>query len=71
MVAGVGGGEGEFAGLGALGCDDAVVVVEDFVDGDGDGEVRVRGVGGGLGGVLEGGVVAWRGKRKEVSTGTL
>ena len=36
VVAGVGGGEGEFAGAGAALRDDAVVVVEGFVDGDED-----------------------------------
>ena len=36
MFAGVGGGEGEFAGGGAALVDDAVVVVEGFVDGDED-----------------------------------
>ena len=41
VLAGVGGAEGEFARVGAFGVDDAVVVVEDFVDGDGDGEVGV------------------------------
>ena len=49
MVAGVGGAEGEFAGVGAFGVDDAVVVVEDFVDGYEDAEVGVGGEGGGLG----------------------
>ncbi len=42
MLAGIGGAEGEFTRVGAFGVDDAVVVVEDFVDGDGDGEVGVR-----------------------------
>ena len=55
MLAGVGGTEGEFAGVGALGVDDAVVVVEDFIDGYGDGEVWVRGKDVVL--VLEGAVV--------------
>ena len=41
VLAGVGGAEGEFARVGAFGVDNAVVVVEDFVDGDGDGEVGV------------------------------
>ena len=41
VLAGVGGAEGELARVGAFGVDDAVVVVEDFVDGDGDGEVGV------------------------------
>lgn len=49
VVAGVGGAEGEFAGVGAFGVDDAVVVVEDFVDGYEDAEVGVGGEGGGLG----------------------
>ena len=43
VLASVGGTEGELAGMGALGVDDAVVVVEDFVDGYGDGEVWVGG----------------------------
>ena len=59
VVAGVGGGEGEFAGRGAAGIDDAVGIVEGFVDSDGDGEGRVGFVEGGLGGVLEGCVVAF------------
>lgn len=42
VLAGVGGAEGKFARVGAFGVDDAVVVVEDFVDGDGDGEFGVR-----------------------------
>ena len=41
VLAGVGGAEGEFARVGAFGVDNAVVIVEDFVDGDGDGEVGV------------------------------
>ena len=45
VLARVGGAEGEFARVGASGVDDAVVVVEDFVYGDGDGEVGVRGEG--------------------------
>ena len=56
VLAGVGGAEGEFARVGAFGVDDAVVVVEDFVDGDGDGEVGVRVEGTVLG--FEGAVVA-------------
>ena len=59
VVAGVGGAEGEFAGVRAFGVDDAVVVVEDFVDGYEDAEVGVGGEGIGLGIGLEGGVVAW------------
>lgn len=59
VVAGVGGAEGEFAGMRAFGVDDAVVVVEDFVDGYEDAEVRVGCEGVGLGMGLEGGVVAW------------
>ena len=59
VVAGVGGAEGEFAGVGTFGVDDAVVVVEDFVDGYEDAEVGVGGEGVGLGMGLEGGVVAW------------
>ena len=58
MVASVGGTEGKFTGVRAFGVDDAVVVVEDFVDGYRYGEVGVCGVGGGLGVLLEGGVVA-------------
>lgn len=42
MLTGIGGAKGEFAGVGALGVDDAVVVVEDFIDGYGDGEVGIR-----------------------------
>lgn len=61
VVAGVGGAEGELAGVGALGVDNAVVGVEDFVHGYRYGEVGVYVVGVGLGGVLEGGVVAWEG----------
>ena len=56
VLAGVGGAEGEFARVGAFGVDDAVVVVKDFVDGDGDGEVGVCVEGPVLG--LEGAVVA-------------
>ncbi len=58
MVAGVSGAEGEAAGAGAALRNDAVVVVEGLVDGDGDAEVGVRaeGVGGGV--VLVGFVVA-------------
>lgn len=59
MVAGVGGAEGELASVGAFGVDNAVVVVEDFVDGYEDAKVGVGGVGSGLGMGLEGGVVAW------------
>ncbi len=58
VVAGVGGAEGELAGVGATGVDDAVVVVEDFVYRDGDGHLRVLDVSIGVGVVLEGGVVA-------------
>lgn len=43
VLTGVGGAEGEFPSVGAFGVDDAVVVVEDFVDGYGDGEVGVCG----------------------------
>jgi len=58
VVAGVGGAEGEAAGAGAALRNDAVVVVEGLVDGDGDAEVwvRAKGVGGGV--VLVGFVVA-------------
>ena len=59
MVAGVSSGEGEFAGRGAAGVDDALVVVEGFFDGDGDGEGGIGFVKGGLGGVLEGCVMAF------------
>lgn len=50
MVAGVGGTEGEFAGVRAFGVYDAVVVVENFVDCDCYGEVgvTVEGVCGGV-----------------------
>lgn len=58
VLAGVGGAEGEFARVRAFGVDDAVVVVEDFVDGDGDGEIGVLVEGAVLG--LEGAVVAWQ-----------
>ena len=58
VLARVGSTECEFPRVGPLGVDDAVVVVEDFVDGDGDGEVRVRGEGAVLG--LEGAVVAYK-----------
>jgi len=47
VLARVGGGEGEFAGAGAALRDDAVVVVEGFVDGDEDALVREGLVGGG------------------------
>lgn len=58
VIAGVGGGEGEFAGRGAARVDHAVVVVEGFVDCHGDGEGWVGFVHGRLGGVLQGGIVA-------------
>ena len=58
MLTGVGGTEGELARVGAFGVDDAVVVIEDFVDGDGDGKVRVCVEGAVLG--FEGAVVAWK-----------
>ena len=58
VVAGVGGAEGEAAFGGAFGGDDAVVVVEDFVDGDGHAEVGGLGEAVGLGRILFGGVVA-------------
>ena len=58
VLARVGGAEGEFARVGAFGVDDAVVVVEDFVYGDGDAEVGVRGEGGVVLG-FEGAVVAF------------
>ena len=41
MLTGIGGAESELAGVRTFGVDDAVVVVEDFVDGYGDGEVWV------------------------------
>ncbi len=41
VLTGVGGAESEFAGVRAFGVYDAVVVVEDFVDGYGDGEVGI------------------------------
>lgn len=41
VLASVGGAESEFTRVGALGVDDAVVVVEDFIDGYGNGEVGV------------------------------
>lgn len=37
VLTGVGGAECEFPGVGAFGVDDAVVVVEDFIDGYRDG----------------------------------
>lgn len=43
VLAGVGGAEGKLAGVGALGVDDAVVAVENFVDGYSYGEVGVCG----------------------------
>ena len=53
----IGCAESEFAGVRAFGIDDTVVVVEDFVDGHGDGKVRIRGKDIVLG--LEGAVVAY------------
>lgn len=58
MVAAVGGAEGEFAGGATFGGDDAVVIIEGFVDGDDDGEVVGNGEGGCGGIVLFGFVVA-------------
>jgi len=58
VVAGVCGAEGEFPGMGTSGVHDAVVVVEDFVDRDGYGHLRILDVVVGLGVVLEGAVVA-------------
>ena len=69
MVAGVGGGEGEFAGRSTAGVDDAVVIVECFIDGDGDGEGRVVFVKGRLGGVLEGCIMAFWGTIESVLKG--
>ncbi len=58
MVAAVGGAEGEFTGGAPFGGDDAVVVVEGFVDSDDNGEVVGDGEGGGSGVMLFGFVVA-------------
>ncbi len=58
VITRVGGREGEFPGGGAAGVDDAVVVVEGLIDGDGDGEIGVGFVDGSLGGVLKGGIMA-------------
>ena len=41
VVTGVGGGEGEFTRAAAALVDDAVVIVEDFVDGYGDALIRM------------------------------
>ena len=49
--------ESKFAGVRAFGVDDTVVVVEDFVDGYGDGKVRICGKDVVLG--FEGAVVAY------------
>ena len=43
VLAGIAGAESKLAGVRASGVDDAVVVVEDFIDGHGDGEVGVCG----------------------------
>lgn len=43
VLPGIGSAESKLAGVRAFGVDDAVVVVEDFVDGYRDGEVRVCG----------------------------
>lgn len=56
VLTGVGGAESKLAGVGAFGVHDAVVIVEDFIDGYGDGEVGVRGKDAVLG--FEGAVVA-------------
>jgi len=61
VVAGIGSREGEFTGVRAFGVDDAVVVVEDFVDCYGDGEVGVGCEGVCVGNGLDGGVMAWLG----------
>lgn len=58
MVTGVGGTEGEAAATRALLGDDAVVVVEDFVDGYGYAEIGVGGEGVDVGVELFGFVVA-------------
>lgn len=61
MVSSVGGAESELASVGALGIDDAVIVVKDFVDGYGYGHIGVGYIGVVLlSAVLEGGVVAWK-----------
>ena len=41
VLTGIGGAESKLAGVRTFGVDDAVVIVEDFVDGYGDGEVWV------------------------------
>ena len=43
VLTGIGGAKRKLARVGTFGVDDTVVVVEDFVDGDGDGEVWVCG----------------------------
>ncbi len=59
VVAGVGGAEGELAGVRALSIDNPVVVVEDFIDGYGNGHIWVWDVGVALLGVVLGsGIVA-------------
>jgi len=58
VLAAVGGSEGETTLGGAPLGDDTVVVVEDFVDGDGDADGLVGDVGAGGVGVLLGAVVA-------------
>ena len=42
VFTGIGCAESEFAGVRAFGVDDTVVIVEDFVDGYGDGKIRIR-----------------------------
>ena len=58
VLAAVGGAEGEAAARGAALRDDAVVVVEGFVDADEDTDVRIRGERVDCGVVLGGLVVA-------------
>lgn len=70
VVAGVRGTECEFSRLRAARIDDTVVVVEDFIHGNGDAHVRVRSVSIGLRIVLQGAVVAWQGfSRRFLRTG--
>ena len=57
MFTGIGCAESKFAGVRAFGVDHTMVVVEDFVDGYGDGKVRIRSEDVVLG--FEGAVVAY------------
>ena len=57
VFTGIGCAESKFAGVRAFGVDDTVIVVKDFVDGHGDGKVRIRGKDIVLG--FEGAVVAY------------